>query len=192
MSFTPGIPANGQSLGSSRTQVLNNFASLRSTLAANHVDVNSANPGLHTHADFLAQSADPNPATGIVSHYSKVVTGVTQWFFQRENTGPIIQMSNGNPSIMSTFPNSKGQSFLPGGFILQWGFLVVPGNGSGFDTVNLNTTFPTAPLTAWATSQAAQPNASTVNQMTTTTLTITWGDTTGVAPYNILWFAIGN
>lgn len=120
MSFTPNIPANGQSLGSSRTQVLDNFAVLRSTLAENHVDVNAANAGLHTHADLLAQSADPNPASGIVSHYSKTIAGITEWFFQREGTmsgnGAVIQMSNGTPSA-----GTSGRTFLPGGLILLWG-----------------------------------------------------------------------
>lgn len=138
MSFTPNIPASGQSLGSSRTQVLDNFAVLRSALAENHVDVNDANAGLHTHADLLAQSADPDPATGVVSHYSKLVSGITEWFFQRENTGAIIQMSKGTPSA-----TSSGRTFLPGGILMLWG----PCNYSTTASPNQNfqgTGFPTA------------------------------------------------
>ena len=93
MSFTPNIPANGQTLGSSRDEVRDNFSSLRSTLAENHVDVNSANPGLHTYVDMLSQSSNSDPITGCVSHYSKLVGGIAEWFFQRENSGNVIRMS---------------------------------------------------------------------------------------------------
>jgi hypothetical protein len=191
MSFTPLIPASGQSLGSSRTQVLNNFASLRSTLAANHVDVNSANPGLHTHADLLAQSADPNPPVKAVSHYSKQVSGITEWFFQRENSGSVFQMSNGDPSVSSNFPTSSGQTFLPGGFILQWGFYTVTSPFAGSIQVSLNTNFPNNALTGWATSSSVgPPSAIGVSNIITSKITISWGN--GNPPYNIFWFAIGN
>jgi hypothetical protein len=116
MTFTPSIPASGQTLGSSQPQILNNFAVLRSTIAVNHVDVNSSNPGTHTHVDLGAQGSDPNPATGFISLYSKTVSGITQLFLQRENTGAVIQMSVGTPTIASS-----GSTFLPGAMILKWG-----------------------------------------------------------------------
>lgn len=193
MSFTPGIPASGQSLGSSRTQVQDNFSSLRSTLAANHVDVNSANPGLHTHADLLAQSADPNPATGIVSHYSKLVSGNTEWFFQRENTGPIIQMSNlaGTPSV-----GSSGRTFLPGGLILIWGqcnyntasSTTVTFQGSGFPTACLS-----VQLTPFVV-PGSSPITLIGNTFTTTTFAVQAKISSGSASASpgAFYWAIGN
>ncbi len=92
---------------------------------------------MHTHVDLLTQASDPNPATTIVSHYSKAVAGNTEWFFQRENSGPVIQMSNlaGTPII-----GSSGCTFLPGGLILQWGTFTTTNTAS---TVTFATTFPT-------------------------------------------------
>jgi hypothetical protein len=138
MSFTPNIPVIGQSLGSSRTEVSNNFAVLRSTLAANHIDVNSENAGLHNLASFVAQSSDPTIATGIVPLYSKTLssTGVTELFFRRENSGTVIQMTVGNPTA-----SSSGSTFLPGGIILKWG-QVVPGTSGAF--VTFSGSFPNA------------------------------------------------
>jgi len=135
MSFTPAIPQVGQSLGSSRPQVLDNFAILRSTIAVNHVDVNLANAGTHTHADLLAQAGNPNPATGLVSHYSKLVSGITEWFFQRENTGTVIQMSRQDPQLIN-----NGQTFLPGGLLLKFGF------AAGTAPIMFTTAFTFAPF----------------------------------------------
>lgn len=155
MSFTPGIPQNGQTLGNSRDSTRNNFASLRSTLAENHVDVNSANPGLHTFVDMLAQSANSDPITGAVSIYSKAVSGITEWFFQRENSGNVIQMSVGNPTVAAT-----GTTFLPGAVILKWG-QVVPGSSGA--TVTFSTAFPNNCFAVVVNANSAQPSSANSN-----------------------------
>lgn len=160
MTFTPNIPASGQTLGSSQPQILNNFAVLRSTIAVNHVDVNATNPGTHTHVDLIAQSANPNPATGFVSHYSKTVGGVTQWFFQRENSGSVIQMSNGTP-VAST----NGQTFLPGGLILQYGSST---SNSVSYSVSFNITFPTNIFSLVVTPQLTGGSADSLQWLVTT------------------------
>lgn len=68
MSFTPGIPASGQSLGNSRTQVLNNFSSLRSTLDTDHVDVNEADAGQHIQVTLNDFGSFPYPVVGNQSY----------------------------------------------------------------------------------------------------------------------------
>lgn len=114
--YTPNVPISGQSLGNSRPIINNNFQSIQSTFDENHVDFNLSNAGAHTHVDMLAQSTDPNPATGLISQYSKQVGGVTEWFMQRENSGAVFQMSNGTPVA-----SANGQTFLAGGVVMKYG-----------------------------------------------------------------------
>ena len=47
MTFTPNIPAVGQSLGSSRTQVLGNFSNYNTLVSVDHVSPNAAGQGQH-------------------------------------------------------------------------------------------------------------------------------------------------
>lgn len=194
MSFVTGIPQNGQTLGASRDLVRGNLDSLYNTLLVNHRDINLSHPGTHTHADLLAQSVDPNPATTLVSHYSKAVSGVTEWFFQRENSGAVIQMSAGTPTITGTFPNSSGQTFLPGGLILKWGVASFGGGQSGNASFLFGpNNFPNNALTAWASSNstATGVTATSVGAFTTTGLTVYFSQPVSAA-IKIFWFALGN
>jgi hypothetical protein len=121
MSFTPNIPASGQSLGSSRTQVLNNFSVLRSTIAANHVDVNSMGAGKHNFSEYVAQAQSPATANTEVALYCRVAGGVAQLFLQKENQiagATDIAMTRADAGVQI---GDAGWTFLPGGFIMQWG-----------------------------------------------------------------------
>lgn len=99
MTFTPNIPASGQSLGNSRLQVLNNFAILRSTIATDHVDVNASGNGKHKFVHLPVQTSPvPPPTTAALEGalYTKDVgSGVTQLFYRRESNGAEIQITNG-------------------------------------------------------------------------------------------------
>lgn len=126
MSFTAGIPYVGQPLGSSQSQVLGNFTTLRSTIAANHVDVNATNPGYHTYVDLINQSTDQAlTATTVVTLYSKLAgTGISELYLQKAGNGSaagsVVQMSVGAPTVGSS-QGASGQTFLPGGLLLIWG-----------------------------------------------------------------------
>jgi hypothetical protein len=118
MSFTANVPVSGQSLGNSRPTINANFTKLQTVYDVNHVDFNAMNAGAHTHVDLLMQATDPAPAVDLVSHYSKDLAGNTEWYFQRESAGPVIQMStiNGTPIVAAA-----GQTFLPGGLVMKFG-----------------------------------------------------------------------
>lgn len=117
MTFVPGYPSSGQSLGQTRQPIQTNLDQTFLTFNANHQSNNLPNAGTHTHVDLLAQAADPTTPVGIVSHYSKIVApGTTEWFFRREGNGAVMQMSAGNPIV-----GIVGSSYLPGGVTLKWG-----------------------------------------------------------------------
>lgn len=130
MSFTAGIPASGQSLGSSRLQVLNNFSSLRTTIAnaalPNHIDVNATGAGKHIFVEMPVQtpSAANLTLSGEIALLAQTVAGSSEIFFNRDgsNTGGTpnyYQLTSGIPKQGASA--AFGQSFLPGGFQLRWG-----------------------------------------------------------------------
>src|SRR5260221_6995693 len=115
MTFTPGIPASGQSLGASRTQVLNNFAVLRSTIAKNHIDVNSAGAGKHNLAEFVNQGTSPATSTNEVALFGTSAFGTSQLALQKENRiagDAFLVMSRLDKWVQAA---TTGWTFLPGG-----------------------------------------------------------------------------
>lgn len=128
VSFTPLIPATGQSLGNSRTQVLNNFASLRTTISntlkPNHADVNATNAGKHLFLEMPVQTSGAANLTlsGEFGMIAQAISGVSELFASRDG-GSYFQMTAGTPTA-----SSVGKSFLPGGIIVQWGVVnISPG-----------------------------------------------------------------
>jgi hypothetical protein len=138
MSFTPNMPGSGKSLGQTRSQVLDNFAILRSTIAVNHIDVNDANAGKHKFVQVKNQVALPaGLINGFETIYSKaVVSG--ELFFTRGNTGVEIRMTAaGNLTNGAPQATANGATFLPGGLLLQWGRATTTGSTT-------SVTFPAA------------------------------------------------
>ena len=155
MSFTPNIPASGQSLGQTRQAILNNFAILRSTIAVDHVDVNASGNGKHKYVHLTDQSASiPTTAANELVFFNKLVSGTARLFLRQPSSGTQIQMSGINP-----LSSTNGYTFLPGGILLQWGSQAKTGNQTPvtfpiqFDaiysiTISTQTTSSTADLTA--------------------------------------------
>jgi len=129
---------------------------------------------------------------------------INEWWFQNASLGlNAIQMTN------STFfpvqaPNG-GRTFLPGGIILQWGFVIGPHGGdnhfSNLDsgTVTFATAFPTAcviVLTNPSFTNGAPPTSTTgmtvgINA-TLSPSSFSYQVNTGSAAYTVFfWIAIG-
>lgn len=152
-SYTQNVPIVNQTLGGSQSIINANFTLIGSNFSQNHVGFGLTNAGDHTYVDLVSQSSDSNPATGIVSHYSKSVSGATEWFFQRENSGGVIQMSAGTAFTSGAFLSAIGQTFIAGGIQLKWISFTAPGNTStiiNFTSSPYNlTAFPTQGMAAW-------------------------------------------
>ena len=130
MTFIPSIPDSGQSLGASRPQIVNNFASLRDTISngsgaggkPNHTDVNSAGAGKHVFVEMPVQTPSAANLTltnefGLIAQTS---AGSSELFFNRDGvntagTPTYIQLTKGIPVI-----GTNGSTFLPGGIIMKW------------------------------------------------------------------------
>ncbi len=141
MSFTPNIPASGQTLGNSRLQVLNNFASLRTTISnvtqPNHVDVNNSGAGKHTFVQMPVQipGAANLPLANEGGLITETVSGKSELFYVRDAINTYYQMTG--PTTIS--PN--GTTMILGGIIIKWGNFGF-GAGVGSEPVAFPTAFP--------------------------------------------------
>ena len=141
MAYTLGIPSDGQSLGNSKPQVRGNFTSIFNTFALNHIAFNSIGEGKHKFVE-MPEVADQATSSDEIGLYCKEAQSFSNLFWRQEsggadplkNQGAIIQMTNILPINATT-----GRTFLPGGFLLQWGIVTL--NGSGVQTVNFPSTF---------------------------------------------------
>ena len=135
MTFTPNIPASGQSLGLSRPQVLNNFAIIRQIFAGSvpgqlgdHYDFNDPLGGRHLYSRYVNQSVAPTLASGQSAVYSKSASGSSNLFWTNDVTGNQYQMTRTNNSHFSQFAANSAYGSPPGGFTQTGGFTFLPGN----------------------------------------------------------------
>lgn len=139
MTFYPGIPFDGESLGQSKLEVRSNFATLRSTISnavqPNHIDVNSANPGKHIFVQMPVQTSGAAnlPLANEGGMITKTAVGASELFFVRDAVATYLQMTGpvftgeggtGNQGLS----NVGGTTMLFGGIILKWGSFNTSGN----------------------------------------------------------------
>lgn len=125
MSYTTGIPTNGQSLGNSRPQVQGNFDYINTSNSVNHVAFNSSGFGKHKFLQMPEQGSAPATAANEGGLYTKESQSITNLFWRQESSGTQIQMTNIAPTN-----SQKGSTFLPGGLLLQWDFVTIGASGS--------------------------------------------------------------
>ena len=144
MSFTSGIPTSGQTLGNSRSQVLNNFTSLRTTISnvsqPNHIDVNNVGAGKHVFVQMPVQApgAANLPAANEGGMITQTLNGNSELYFVRDAINTYFQMT-GPYVLNSGTPN--GSIVLFGGLILKWGRVSPVTGNITFATPFLNNCF---------------------------------------------------
>jgi hypothetical protein len=193
MTFTPGIPNTGQSLGFTKDPIRNNFAVLRSTIATNHIDVNLSGAGKHNLAEFVEQSTSPATSVDECALYAKQAQSVAQLFLQKESQlsgASDVQMSRLDTGVKAAV---NGYSFLPGGVIIQWGIGAFVGNASNVNVlfVTSNVNFTAACFNVSLTGIGFN-NTFDVTNVTSTGFTASRSLGTFGANQNFYWTAIGN
>lgn len=145
MTFTPNIPATGQSLGQTKNLISGNFTNYFNTISQDHVPPGT-NQGKHNQSTYVSQGAgaskSPVTAATEVALYSGTdAFGAMQLFAQKAsqliNAGG-IQMSRLDTGTQVNA--STGYTFLPGGLILQYGIAAAT-SGAG-TTTNFPLIFP--------------------------------------------------
>lgn len=124
MSFTVNIPQSGQSLGQTVNLISGNFANYAAVIAVNHLGPNGTGAGKHNLSEYVVQAQSPATSTNEVATYCRNGThGSTtpELYLQQQN-----QTTGANDIQMSRLDagtkfGTAGWTFLPGGFIMQWG-----------------------------------------------------------------------
>lgn len=139
------VPLSGQSLAGTRVPINQNFATINTAFAVDHVDYNIANQGTHKKVSFPVQNPVPAPQAGIVQLYSQTsaITGQPELVFthQAGSTAPaaaqIVEFTSAGWA-------NPGWTRLPSGILLKWhsgiSMAAVP-----TVAVNLNTDVPGSP-----------------------------------------------
>jgi hypothetical protein len=143
--YNLGYPQNGSTLGQSKATIRNNLDGTFLTVSVNHYNQNSSYPGQHKFIQFPNSSmfAPPVPNLGTeIDLYNggSTLGGANNLFLLPPGSTSLLQAIQ--LTRASNFPTSNstsGFSWLPGGFLIQWGFNNV--NPAGASTL---IAFPTA------------------------------------------------
>lgn len=146
MSYQPGIPTGTVSLDVDYQNLQNNFQQLDTQFGIDHIPFSNTSGippggvnGYHTSVHFNPQSTtvtDPpnnyDPTNSNPLSYPAATAGFGQMFSCQVNDGintdeSLYYLSGGNrlTALTRNFAptaSTNGQTFLPGGLILQWGY----------------------------------------------------------------------
>lgn len=135
MTFQASIPNASDLISVSQTDLKNNFTALNTSWNVNHVGFNSSGAGKHKFLELVNQSGDPAGAITEMTLFSKTDgAGNSQVYYKRNSAGSSFQLTGRDPT-----GTTNGTTFLPGGFIMIWGFIAAATNGS---TQTFPTPFP--------------------------------------------------
>lgn len=192
MTFTPGMPFDGETLGQSKPEVRNNFTSLRqaisNTVKPNHNDVlpPSGVPGTHLFVEMPVQVAGAAnlPAANEGGLITQTVSGKSELFYVRDNVAVYTQLTNGDTTI-----GASGSTYLPGGLILKYGS--GPRVGVNTPVLFAGGAFPTACLSVTCSVEVGASITLSISPGTIATTGFTLRcSPAGVQPY--YYIAIGN
>jgi len=138
MSFTPNIPATGQTLGQTRDPIRNNFTNYFDVMSVNHVAPNASGQGKHNFVEMPVQGSNPSTLSGEGGLFTKALSGSSILYYQRDaNTTvnqPVLPMATG------TFitRNSNGAATL----VMGYNVTSVTRTATGQYTVVMSVTLP--------------------------------------------------
>lgn len=191
MTYTVGVPFDGQSLSNSKPQVRSNFTVLNTAFSQNHVALGAVDQGKHKFLQMPQQGSAPVTSVDEGGLYAKIVSGVTSLFWRQQNNGSEIRLTGVTPVALA-----NGYSTLPGGLIIQWGTIVTNPPPMSFTTPVLfatsNINFPNNCFHVFAQTQTTSISTSIVWSVSNISTT---GFSLGTLPPNgvtFSWLAIGN
>jgi hypothetical protein len=151
--YTLGYPPDGSSLGQTKATIRNNLDGTFETLGVDHIN-NNGSPGMqpagyHNVIRSVPQGSDPTKVSGYGQLYSKKINDVAndEALFWRTGEGGLIQQLTVN---LTPLASTNGYTFLPGGFIMQWGTVANTADNTG-GSQSYPLAFPTAVLSLQAT-----------------------------------------
>jgi hypothetical protein len=180
-----GIPSAGANPSSQFGTIASNNTNIVNWAAVDHIGFNATNGGLHKQASMINQAAPGlNGSDGVY-----FVNGGIPQFQNATSTYNIAIYPS--PVVAAT----RGYTYLPGGFILQWGISsVTQGNHSILFTTGGGINFPTACYNVQITPVRDSDNVDIVYLRNTafTTNGFDYHNTAATGITQISWIAIGN
>ncbi len=165
--YVLGYPPDGSSLGNTKAQIRANLDGTFQTLSVDHQNQNQPNPGYHNVIHMM-----PNAAPAPIANIGQLLQNVgndgfatdTTFFFET-GLGLLLQLTrNVQPAVIQ-----NGYTFLPGGLVLQWGFVA---STAASGTTNFNVAFPNnifnVSLTAVSSAVTAHANGMYISGAPTT------------------------
>lgn len=213
--FNASIPQASDFIDDSQGDLLNNNLAINGIFARNHVpmiDITNGQ-GRHTFVEMTNSSGLPAPAGSLQDRsgtlYTKRASSVSDLFYSNDNSTNQYQLSNvvktsdnnrfpyfgTNTSLVAAPVNGKGSggwTFLPGGLVMQYGFVNTTDFSSNACAVVFPLPFSATPYSCQLTiNSAASPKdlLVTVSGPSATGLTIIKKESgSGTAPINAVWW----
>lgn len=194
MAYQTTKPAPSDDLDVSVTDIQQNFLTANTVMDINHYpfDNLTANKGKHKFVDMPVTTL-PTIASGDGGVYTKA-SGQTQLFYTSDAGAQEYQLTRAIDASIATFGTATGWTFLPGGILMQWGFVVSVSNSG---TVTFPVTFSTGVFSISTTptvnSSTSHALAYCVDNTTLTTSTFKWfvANSVSSSSTGFYWMAIG-
>lgn len=120
------VPLAGQSLGATRDSIRQNFQTINTGFAIDHVEYGSGTQGYHNKLTLPVQASAPAFPGATAGIYSLLYapTGLNEIFINKSNAGTQIPMT-------ASFANaSSGWTWLPSGIKMVWGSNTIVASGT--------------------------------------------------------------
>lgn len=121
MPYSPNIPLASDVPSQSQAQLLENFTSLNTVFAQDHLAFNAVDGGEHQKITFNSVIADPNLGDPKASLYIKTVSGDSELFFEKFKNSGAVNLSRQLTNLQITTVGSKYGVTTPWGLIMNWG-----------------------------------------------------------------------
>ena len=139
MTFNANIPNATDLLSQSQVTLKANNIALNTSFGRNHVPFSTAtNNGKHTFIEMPVSAGIPAPGPGLISGegtlYTNTISSASELLYTPDASGNIYQITNTKVAKYAQFGTMTnytgsifgGWTFLPGGLILNYGFLASP------------------------------------------------------------------
>ena len=195
LNYTTGIPNAPNNPSNDQPIMQTNANSISTWVEQDHIGFNTNNGGYHLAAHCEDYGGDPATLGGFGTYYAKTIGSDIQAFF-KSGLGVVTQLTG--PTAPSVTNSGFGYVFLPGGLLLQWGY--VNSTSSSFHTVNFatnNNNFPNECLGVFTqvygsgTPATSQGNID-IRASTVSNSSFQWAFVSNSAQYTgFYWLAIG-
>jgi hypothetical protein len=208
ITYNLNIPASGNNPSDDQPLMDVNTNAVNTILAVNHYSFNETNGGKHFQVDMPTQGAEPTPASGVLSGEGCFITntvtaGTTEEFYQADGQTDLYQITRTNHAFFSLFGDNTnnynsvgadftgGWTFLPGGLLLQYGFVNDP-EEEDFDTVQFPVTFTTGCFSITTTAVRSSTNVDTIYIKSVSASSFQYFNTSDGGITGFYWIAIGS